>query len=335
LTPRLSRLSAFASLKPFIAPRILAAAWFAAAPLLFSQPSKSPVPPQMPAWQTAAGGKMEFEVASIRPAPPDARWHANFDFSVEDSSVPPGGMLSATTTLGGLIQFAYKILLAEKPNDEVLAHQPKWSTEEFFTIEARASTPNPTKDQLRLMMQSLLADRFKLALHFETRDMPVLALVLMKPGKYGPGLRPHAQGPPCDAKIPPVDRDSPKMPDVWIPICGTTQAVNWRDNTVILGSRNTTLGILADYVYLLEMPDRPVVDQTGLTGRFDIEVNFTPPGKMPKEQSPGEQGTGAQLDLTGPTFPEALKDQLGMKLIPTHSPVQVLVIDHVEQPSPN
>jgi len=273
---------------------------------------------------------MEFEVASIRPAAPGASWHSNMDFSVEDSAPPPGGILSATTTLGGLIQFAYKVLLAEEPNNEALAHQPKWATAEYFTIRAKAPIAAPTKDQYRLMMQSLLADRFKLAVHFETHDLPALALVMIKPGRLGPRIRPHSQGPPCDARIPPVDRSSRKVPDVWIPTCGTTQNLDWANNAVILGSRNTTMDIFADYVYLLQTPGRPVVNQTGLAGRFDVELNFTPPWKMPKEQ-----GTGAQLDLSGPTFLEALKNQLGLKIKPTRAKVQTLVIDHVEQPTPN
>jgi bla regulator protein blaR1 len=284
----------------------------------------------VPAWQSAAGGHMEFEVAAIHPAAPGASWHSNMDFSVEDLAPPPGGRISATTTLGGLIQFAYKLLLVNKQHGDLFAHQPKWTTTEFFTIEAKAPTANPTKDQMRLMMQSLLADRFKLAVHFESHDVPVMALVQIKPGRLGPRLRPHSQGPSCDAKIPPIDRSSPRIPEVWIPVCGTTQNVDWANNTVILGSRNTTMKSFADFVSLIEPLDRPVVDGTGLSGRFDIEVNFTPPWKMPKEQ-----GAGAQLDPFGPSFLEGLKDDLGLKLIPTHAVVETLVIDHVEQPSPN
>jgi uncharacterized protein (TIGR03435 family) len=112
--------------------------------------------------------------------------------------------------------------------------------------------------------------------------------------------------------------------------CGDIQNVDWTNNTVILGSRNTSLELLANYVPLLVQLDRPVVDQTGLSGKFDYEVNFMPPWKMPKEQS-----TEMQLDLTGPTFLESLKDQLGMKLKPTRAPIQAIVIDHVEQPTPN
>lgn len=313
---------------PTLAPAQVATAPANAQP---SPPPTASASPQPPAWQTAAGGHMEFEVASIHPAAPGARWHSNMDFSVEDLAIPPGGLLSATTQLGGLIQFAYKKLLVGKQNGgEVFAHQPKWATDEFFTIEAKAPIASPTKDQMRLMVQSLLADRFKLVVHFETHDVPVMTLVLVNPGKLGPRLRPHSQGPPCDAKIPAVNHSSPRIPDVWIPVCGTTQNVDWANNTVILGSRDTTMDTFADYVSLIEPLDRPVVDQTGLRGRFDIEVNFTPPWKMPKEQS-----ADAQLNLTGPTFLEALKHDLGLKLISTHAPVQTLVIDHVEQPSPN
>jgi bla regulator protein BlaR1 len=226
------------------------------------------------------------------------------------------------------IQFAYKLSVFQ--DQAAFDHMPKWATAESFDIEAKAPTTDATKDQMRLMMQSLLADRFKLVVHFEAHDVPVMALVLVNPGKLGPRLRAHSEGPACDAKIPPADHSSPKIPDVWMPVCGTTQMLDWANQTVILGSRNTTMDIFADWVPLLETLDRPVVNHTGLTGRFDIELNFTPPWKMPKEQS-----TDAQLDLTGPTFLEALKDQLGLKLVSTRAPVPTLVIDHVEQPSPN
>ena len=76
--------------------------------------------------------------------------------------------------------------------------------------------------------------------------------------------------------------------------------------------------------------DRPVVDQTGLTGTFDLRIEFTPPANRP--QSPGST---FQPDDAGPTFLEVLKEQLGLKLVPQTGPVDVLVIDHVEEPSEN
>ena len=176
-----------------------------------------------PAWQMVAGGHMEFEVASVRPAGPGARFRTNLGLNIEDEPIPLGGRFSATASLGGYIALAYKFLPIGPQSDAVFGHLPMWATTDLFTIEAKASMANPSKDQMRLMMQSLLADRFKLAIHFETHDVPVMALVLVKPGKLGFRLRPHSQGPPCDAKIPPVDRNSPKIPDVWRPVCGDFQ----------------------------------------------------------------------------------------------------------------
>jgi bla regulator protein blaR1 len=285
---------------------------------------------QPPAWQIAAGGHMSFEVASIHPAAPGTRGQMNLDLSVEDAPLPPGGRFSDVGSLSSLILFAWKLNPVGIENQATFHDMPKWETTEHFDIEARAPMTNPTKDQFRLMVQSLLADRFKLAAHFETHDVPVLALVMIHPGTLGPRLLPHSQGPVCDAKIPPVDRSSPRIPDVWMPVCGSTQLVDWTNHTVILGSRNTTMDVFAGWIPTLERFDRPVVNQTGLTGRFDIEVNFAPYWVTDKEQN-----AGTQLDLTGPSFLEALKNDLGMKLIPTHAPVQTLVIDHVEQPTPN
>ena len=293
-----------------------------------AQSTPPPASQPIPAWQRDAGGKMEFEVASIRPAAPGATWRTIFDLSVEDVPVPPGGRFSATASLGTYLQYAYKVSLIQ--NQVVFAQVPKWVTTELFDVEATAPTTNPTNDQIRLMMQSLLAVRFKLAMHLETHDVPIMALVPVKPGKFGPRLRLHSQGPACDAKIPPIDSSSPKIPDVWMPVCGVTNLHDWTNHTVILGSRNTTMEIFADYIPLLEQLDRPVIDQTGLTGKYDIELSFVPDWVKAKEQTAEEQA-----DFSGATFFEALKDQLGLKLISTRGPLQTLVIDHVEQPTPN
>jgi bla regulator protein BlaR1 len=142
-----------------------------------------------------------------------------------------------------------------------------------------------------------------------------MALLLDEPGKLDFRLRPHSQGSPCDAKIPPVDRNSSKVPDVWRPICGDFQMLDSINNSVILGSRNTTIEMLADYIPALVQLDRPVVDETGLNGKFDYELNFTTPCRVPKEQC-------------GDT-------ELDLKLKPNMAPIQTLVIDHVDQPSPS
>jgi bla regulator protein blaR1 len=316
-------------LRPAVKTTLASAALFAAVLFANAQPTPATAT-QPPAWQTAAGGHMEFEVASIRPAGPGAHGPMNIDLSVEDSPFPPGGRFAMVGAASSLVLFAYKLSPVAPQNQITFQNMAKWVTAERFDLEARAPMDNPTKDQLRLMMQALLADRFKLTAHFEIRDVPAMALVLINPGKPGPRLRPHSEGPACDAKIPPVDRSSPKIPDVWMPICGSTQLVDWTNHTVILGSRNTTMDYFADWIPSLGQVDRPVVNQTGLAGRFDIEVNFTPYWVREKMQS-----ADAQLDLTGPTFLEGLKNDLGLKLIPTHASVRTLVVDHVEEPTPN
>jgi uncharacterized protein (TIGR03435 family) len=108
---------------------------------------------------------------------------------------------SADFPLSIYIQFAYKLWLTNDQVHAMVANLPKWVATDSFVIQAKAPD-DPTEDQMRLMVQSLLADRFKLAVHFETQLTSVLALVLAKPGKTGPKLLSHAEGPPCGASVP-------------------------------------------------------------------------------------------------------------------------------------
>jgi uncharacterized protein (TIGR03435 family) len=200
-------------------------------------------------------------------------------------------------------------------------------------IEAKADG-NPTKDQMRLMMQSLLADRFKLAVHFETQEQPVLALVPIKEGKTGPRLRPHAEGLACDAKwTAPADRTAASVPPGgFMPTCGDVAVIFGPNHTFILGARNVTLHFIAANLSTIPAVadfGRPVVDQTGLTGTYDVSLNWLP------DRSENPSGVTEPLDAQEPFFEESLKDQLGLKLKPTKARIQTLVIDHVEQLSPN
>ena len=142
----------------------------------------------IPEWQTAAGGEMSFEVASVRQNKTGGKSSMNVDPTSFDSFTPTGGLYVAKNiALAEFVAFAYKLTNKQLASFE---SQVPWSLEELFDIEARAEG-DPTKDQYRLMMQSLLADRFKLPVHFETRDVQIYALVLAKPGKLGPQLRLH------------------------------------------------------------------------------------------------------------------------------------------------
>ena len=145
-------------------------------PLLHAQSTE-------PDWQTAAGGKMVFDVASVKANKSGDPSKSNFPWAL-GLFIPPMEDSSAVTNfrLSTYISFAYK--MTNYQTEYVFTQLPKWALVDRFDIQARAPA-NTTKDQMRLMMQSLLADRFKLVVHTETRQVPVFALVLVKPGKTG------------------------------------------------------------------------------------------------------------------------------------------------------
>jgi len=287
---------------------------------------QAPAQQNVPDWETKAGGKMSFEVASIRPSEPDKFTPPNFALDASDGfDRAPGGLFKAGFSLEMYIEFAYKLMLSRDERNAMLANQPKWVSSENFVIEARAAG-NPTKDQMRLMMQSLLADRFHLQINFEKREMQVLALSLIKPGKTGPGLRPHSEGPPCDTPwSPPVNGADPYT-KMYPPTCNSFEADDLPGNTVLIGSRDTTMNLIASLLSSIGHLDRTVVDQTDLVGRFDFRMQWTI----------GENTLSSTDDAPGGTnFMEALKEQLGLKIKSARAVVDTPVIAHVELPTEN
>jgi beta-lactamase regulating signal transducer with metallopeptidase domain len=150
---------------------------------------------EIPDWQTKAGGKLAFEVASVKLSA-GRQTALNVPLDAGDRYTPTGGLFRADVPLWSYIQFAYKLWWPAEDQRKEIDRLPKWVTNDRYSIEARAAG-NPTKDQYRLMVRSLLADRFKLAAHFETHHVPVLALTLAKAGKLGPKLIAHADGRAC------------------------------------------------------------------------------------------------------------------------------------------
>ncbi len=289
-------------------------------------------------WEKAAGGKASFDVASVKqdlmPPSPDTV-HSNIDlgFALFDTArmakpvSASGGLFSETNhTLSEYISFAYKLWPHE--TWKLQSELPGWAMKNRYDIQARASG-NPTKDQYRLMLQALLADRFKLAVHFETKEIPVFALVLAKPGQLGPHLRPHDTSVPCnpiaaaEANEPAtIPGGFPEVCDTWVKLQPDTPPSPGSAIEVRAGARDVPITLLASFLVSGGMGiDRPVVDQTGLTGTYDLvmELSITP-------RSP---------TANGPAFLEALKDQFGLKLNSTTAPVTFLVVDHVEAPSAN
>ena len=212
-------------------------------------------------------------------------------------------------------------------------HLPKWVSTDLFEIEARARA-NATKDQMRLMMQALLAERFQLAVHFETPEVPVLAMTLVKHAKHGPGLRPHSEGPSCDA---------PASPNLFPPVC---YLAGWQfaDSGQRKGrGRDLTMADIAGYLPSWENLDRPSIDRTGLTGEYDFTVQWKPDPNMGGSRAVPKTGSGPvappapapEPDGDGTSFIQALRDQLGLRLVSIRAPIETLVIDHVDRPSEN
>lgn len=279
---------------------------------------------------------MAFEVASVKlkkdrsrslGRPPGFPLDPGDAFTDPRSGGSPHGRFSAGWPVTVYISFAYKLMLTPDQRQAMLAHLPKWVDTDEFEIDAKAAG-NPTKDQMRLMMQSLLAERFHLAVHYETQEMPVYALTLIKPGKWGPKLIRHADGPPCDASATsPAGADPDPDGEVFPPICYLQMGWRKRNGRTVMGSRDTTMALLTFY---LSTAGRPVVDRSGITDRIDYRMEWTP-----ESNGPGTPGGDVPPDPQALPFMDAVREQLGLKLELTKAPVQTLVIDHIERPSEN
>jgi uncharacterized protein (TIGR03435 family) len=290
---------------------------------------------EIPDWQTKAGGKMAFEVASVKLSAAKEMLPLNVPLDAGERYTPTGGLFRADVPLWSYIQFAYKLWWPAEDQRNEIARLPKWVTNDRYTIEARAAG-NPTKDQYRLMVRSLLADRFQLAAHFETHDVPVLAVTLATAGRLGPKLIAHADGRACGDLSPfPVSAslfrgEKDAHPENFPSLCDSLVVIRWPNGATLAGYRNVTMDLLAGSLSGIVGLGRPLMDRTGLTGRFDFTLAW---GKDPEPPQP--DSSGAASDPIGPSALQALRDQLGFKLESARGPVQILVIDRVERPSEN
>ena len=268
----------------------------------------------------------------MRPNRTEGAARGNFPGLGSAKYEPNGGLFSATNfELALYIYIAYN--LNGNQMKDVAAGLPQWVFSERFDIQARAASQNPTLDEMRTMLRSLLRDRFKLQTHYETRQGPVYSLVQEKGGKLGPMLERHPPDADCSAKPPyPPEKANERFPV----LCGTTlPMIPTAPGHVKTGARNVTMELFAIFLKTMGNLDRPVLDRTGLNGTFDWALQWIP-------DFPALPGLVAQPDLVGPrsevqgpSFAEALRDQLGLRLEPSNGEVQVLHIDHIEHPSAN
>jgi uncharacterized protein (TIGR03435 family) len=283
------------------------------------------------------GNKLEFDIASIKPnksglPPKGPAPNSIFPLGPGDVYVPNGGhFLAVNQTMLTYFRFAYKDIFYRL--QYVLPQLPEWMRTERYDIEARVEG-NPSKDDMRVMMQALLADRCQLKLHHETREVPVFALVLDKPGKTGRQLEPHVDDPPCATSMgkPASYRGLQAVTAHGYPVpCGGDQYVAttgigaWRE-----GARNVDMARVAESLQGFGRMGRPVVDRTGLSGKFDFALEWTPQPEGPTVDADAEQ-----FRQPGPSFMEAVRNQLGLKFKEDKAPIEIVVVDHIERPSEN
>ncbi len=222
-----------------------------------------------------------------------------------------------------LITFAYQLQPFQLVSD------PDWVKNDRFDIIAKMEgdpppvPPGAGPDTMMLAARTLLADRFKLVMHKETRDLDIYALVMARPGgKPGPALKPAAAD--CAVELKSGRRGGPP-PGPNDPVtCGS------RQNVGHIRFGGMPLSVFANG--LAGQLGRMVVDRTGLTGNWDFELTFAP------ERPLGALPTGVEppaVDPNAPTIFTAVQEQLGLKLDSTKGPVDVWVIDSVEHPTPD
>ena len=248
-----------------------------------------------------------FEVASIRPDDPGSMSNMLRARFTADSYT------AEHFSLQMLIKSAYGV------DDNQITGAPKWSSSQRFGIEAKmdsdttAALSKLSGDQLQLahrqMLQALLADRFKLALHTETKDLPVFVLVI---AKGGPKIHEAKSG----------DTYANGVKNAGGEAIGPHMAM-----MRLGGGRIEAQGVPMDSLAngLAQQLGRKVLDKTGLKGNYDYTLEWTP-----------DQGHAETTeDSSGPSIFTAIQEQLGLKLESRTAPVDILVIDHVEMPSPN
>lgn len=278
---------------------------------------------------------LEFEVASIKPSPP-APLHGVA--ALPAPFICRGGpgtndaeLFTCHMNLAMLISRAYGLSYAAE-RFQLSAPDWAWDFSTAFDISARISA-GATKDDVNVMLQNLLADRLKLAVHREPREMQQYDLVVAKNGPKFKEAAPPAAKKDDDAKRPPTFTP-PKIGDDGYPDLGSTVGSMIMKGKGRLHLPQTTLGNFAST--LQTQLRRPVLDATGLTGRYDIGLYWdaVATGSL-------DAGTPAGVETPvasdpGPTLIQAVQDQLGLRLEPKKGMVEILVVDHAEKiPSEN
>jgi uncharacterized protein (TIGR03435 family) len=270
----------------------------------------------------AAPPAYEYDVVSVKPNTNSGRG------GVGSTSLPDGLSLRGYT-LTDLINSAYALR-----NPKQLIDAPAWIGSEKFDVDARmegsvmdALLKMSAEDRgaaRRKMMQALLADRFKLVVHLETRELPVYTLLI---GKSGVKMK--------EAKPGDTYPNGFKIPGGRGGGAGSMLFQTGPSGIMMTGQAEPIAQLI---FYFSREVGRIVIDKTGLTGNYDFVFQFTPEGfRAPANLGEGGGGAGMALppDFGAISIFTAVQEQLGLKLESGKAPIEVVVIDHVERPSGN
>jgi uncharacterized protein (TIGR03435 family) len=286
---------------------------------------------------SAQNQPLAFEVASVKPNDSGGRGTT--------MGMQPGRYTATNVTLRTLIVSAYRLQSFQ------LLGGLGWISSDHFDIVAKipdgvplapAEPQGEVPTQFQLMLRALLADRFKLVVHNETREMPIYALVTVRSDKkLGPEIHPStidcgALAAQSTLKEKEGKQKSKEERGSVIPataVTGQSPPCNMVMGPGRMSAGGVTMATLASS--LSGSVQRMVLDRTGVEGTFDTELTWTP-DQMPQGPTGGvPKITGAKIDPNGPSIFTALQEQLGLKLESARGSVDVLVIDSVQKPSEN
>lgn len=258
--------------------------------------------PQPPPKPMAADADPNFEVATIKPNNTGAT-------SMQALIIRGRNFATRASSLVDLISFAYAVQVKQ------IVNAPDWSDKDRYDIAAVPEQEgSPNVEQLRIMVRKLLTDRYKLAFHHDKREMSAYVLTVGKDGH----------------KLKPTQLQSTLPGFFATPGTGG----------LTLHMINSTTGNFAGFLQMLVL-DRPVVDKTGVQGRFDYQCTFTPddsqfgghPPPMPAQGN--NNGSTDTATPAAPSLYDAVQQELGLKLSAEKTAVDIIAIDHVEKPTAN
>lgn len=266
----------------------------------------------------AGGWSQTFEVASIKPSPPPDGRGVRVGCPAD-----PGRITCTNMTMANLVTVAYGIA-----HYQLIGLDP--TSRDRFEIAIKIPD-GATKDEIKLMWQNLLADRFKLKVHRETREVPAYELSV---AKGGPKLQESVEEPPPAADAPrpaPGPGRGPKLGADGYPELGPGMGMAMMNGKARWRAKKYTTEQLANMLGI--QLGQPVANATGLEGKYDFELYWATGG--PRRAAIAGQSDGGAVpeatDSEGPTLIEAVQKQLGLKLQPKKSPVEVVIVDHVER----